>query len=122
MVSIKIPIGLSVRKSEKAQGADMRPTKKPGRPRIEVQKPMLRAKIIEAYGETGSLERTAFRVGVAPNTVKAVLMRHPEDFAAAKKRWRRGCLLLRIRAVEITGERLDECSAPQAAVVAGKSD
>jgi hypothetical protein len=93
--------------------------KKPGRPRAEDRSPMLPARIIQAYGETGSLERTAARVGVAPNTVKALLMRHPDDFAAAKKALATRMLAVADDATTIAGERLGECSSPQAAVVAG---
>lgn len=97
----------------------MREKKKPGRPKAEDQKPMLPAKIIQAHVETGSLEKTASRCGIAPNTVKAVLTRNPEDFATAKKALGTRMLTVADDAVEIAGERLDECSAPQAAVVAG---
>ena len=93
--------------------------RKPGRPRAEDQKPMLPAKIIQAYGETGSLERTAGRVGLAPNTVRAILERNPEDFATAKKALATRMLAVAGDAVEIAGQRLDECSGPQASVVAG---
>jgi hypothetical protein len=80
---------------------------------------MLPAKIIQAYGETGSLEKTAARIGVAPNTVRAILERNPEDFANAKKALATRMLAVAGDAVEIAGQRLDECSGPQAAVVAG---
>lgn len=97
----------------------MQEKRKPGRPRAEDRSPMLPAKIVEAYAETGSLEKTASRCGIAPNTVKAVLTRNPEDFATAKKALATRMLTVAGDAVEIAGERLDECSAPQAAVVAG---
>ncbi len=93
--------------------------KKPGRPRAEDQKPMLTAEIVKVYGETGSLEKTGSRCGIAPNTVKAILMRSPSDFAAAKKALATKMLVVSDAATEIAGERLGECSGPQAAVVAG---
>ncbi|HUI07260.1 MAG TPA: hypothetical protein VL486_09670 [Verrucomicrobiae bacterium] len=93
--------------------------KKPGRPRAEDQKPMLTAQIVKAYGETGSLEKTAARCGIAPNTVRAILMRNPEDFAAAKKALATRMFAVAGDAVDISGERIGECSSPQAAVVAG---
>jgi len=80
---------------------------------------MLTAEIVKAYGQTGSLEKTASRCGIAANTVRAILTRHPEDFAAAKKGLAAKMLVVADAATEIAGERLGECSGPQAAVVAG---
>jgi len=94
-------------------------TKKPGRPRAKHQNPMLTAQIVKAYGETGSLEKTAARRGIAPNSVRATLMRNPEDFAGAQRAWARRMLIVAGDAVDISGERIGECSSPHAAVVAG---
>jgi hypothetical protein len=97
----------------------MHDKKRPGRPRAEDQKPMLTAKIVQAYSETGSLERTASRCGIAPNTVKAILNRNPEDFATVKKALATRMLLAADDATRIAAERIEECSSPQAAIVAG---
>jgi hypothetical protein len=97
----------------------MRNKQRPGRPRAEDQKPMLTAKIVQAYSETGSLEKTASRCGIAPNTVKAILHRNPEDFVAVKKALATRMLIAADEATRIAAERIEECSSPQAAVVAG---
>lgn len=65
------------------------------------------------------MEKTAARVGVAPNTVRAILDRNPDDFALVKKALATRMFTVAGDAVEIAGERIGDCSAPQAAVVAG---
>ena len=65
------------------------------------------------------MEKTADRVGVSKNTVKAVWMRHPEDSALVKKELAAKMFAVADEAVRITGERLDECHPAQSAVIAG---
>ncbi|MGD0059994.1 MAG: hypothetical protein ABSD58_11305 [Verrucomicrobiia bacterium] len=97
----------------------MQHNRKPGRPKAEHQKRLLPAKIALAYCDTESLEKTAALCGVAPNTVRRILEDHPDDFAAARKLSMSKMMVVADAAVDIAAQRIGECSAPQAAVVAG---
>jgi len=55
------------------------------RPRVEERDPLLAAKAIERYAETGSLTATSKSTGLPRSTVKAILTRRSDDFDAVKK-------------------------------------
>ena len=95
--------------------------KKPGRKRIEDKQPYVRAEIVRAYAETGSLKQTAAALGISDHTVLAVFERNPEDFAMANNLGARGYAIDAdaCRKLSMEPERLACCSAPQLAVMSG---
>lgn len=63
---------------------------KPGHPNLhkptEESDPLMRAKVIDAYAETGgNRKQTAALVGVSVDTVRRIFARNPEDFQLANK-------------------------------------
>ena len=92
-----------------------------GRKRIEEKQPLIRGKIIKAYADTGSFRQTSALVGVSDTCVADIFNRNPDDFAAANKFACKGfhtdADICRRKSME--KDRLEACSSPQLAVMAG---
>ena len=97
-----------------------RPLSRPARrPRIEEKRPAIMGEAIKTYALTGSMDKTGDALGISPYTVQELFKRNPEDFNLAKKALAAAMARTAYAAVHRSAQVIDECTAPQAAVVAG---